>query len=98
VKELSVFGSAARGEMCPESDIDFLAEFLPESETDLFKHFATKRELSTLMGRKVDMVSKRVLREALRKEVLALSGHQSVPEVRFILISHKNQWAFTWLG
>jgi len=71
VKELSVFGSAARGEMRPESDIDFLVEFLPESEIDLLEHFAAERELSTLLGRKVDLVSKRALRQALRKDVLA---------------------------
>jgi len=31
VRELSLFGSAARGEMRPDSDIDLLVEFLPES-------------------------------------------------------------------
>lgn len=30
VKELCLFGSAARGEMRPESDIDLLVDFLPE--------------------------------------------------------------------
>lgn len=35
VRELSVFGSAARGEMRPDSDIDLLVEFLPDAEADL---------------------------------------------------------------
>jgi predicted nucleotidyltransferase len=29
VRELSVFGSAARGDMRPDSDIDLLVDFLP---------------------------------------------------------------------
>jgi uncharacterized protein len=71
VKELSVFGSAARGEMCPDSDIDLLVEFLPEARVSLLGHFAAERSLSELLGRKVDLVSKRALRDALREEVLA---------------------------
>jgi hypothetical protein len=71
VKELAVFGSAARGEMRPHSDIDLLVEFLPEAEVDLVQHFAAERELSTLFGRKVDLVSKRALRSTLRDEVLS---------------------------
>jgi len=66
-----LFGSAARGEMRPDSDIDLLVEFLPGAEIDLVQHFAAERELSELLGRKVDLVSKRALRESLRHEVLA---------------------------
>lgn len=35
VRELSVFGSAARGEMRPDSDIDFLVDFLPKARPGL---------------------------------------------------------------
>jgi len=71
VKELALFGSAARGEMGPDSDIDLLVEFLPGAAVDLLQHFAAERELSELLGRKVDLVSKRALRESLRHEVLS---------------------------
>jgi len=71
VKELAMFGSAARGELRPDSDIDLLVEFLPEAGVDLLQHFAAERELSGLLGRKVDLVSKRALRDALREEVLS---------------------------
>ena len=71
VKELAVFGSAARGEMRPDSDIDLLVEFLPEAEVSLLQHFAAERGFSTLLGRKVHLVSKRALRKELREEVLA---------------------------
>ena len=71
VKELAVFGSAARGEMRPDSDLDLLVEFLPEAEVSLLQHFAAEREFSELLGRKVDLVSKRALREGLKEEVLS---------------------------
>jgi predicted nucleotidyltransferase len=71
IKGLSVFGSAAGGEMRPDSDIDLLVEFLPDAGVDLLQHFAAERELSALLGRKVDLVSKRALRNALREEVLS---------------------------
>jgi len=71
VKELSLFGSAARGEMRPDSDIDMLVAFLPDAGTTLLRHFAAERELSRLLGRKVDLVSKRALRSRIRDEVLS---------------------------
>jgi predicted nucleotidyltransferase len=71
VKALSVFGSAARGEMRSDSDVDLLVEFLPEAEIGLLQHFAAERELSALLGRKVDLVSKRAIRKALREEILS---------------------------
>lgn len=64
-------GSAARGELCPDSDIDLLVEFLPEAQVDLVEHAAAEREFSALFGRKVDLVSKRALRSILREEVLS---------------------------
>ena len=38
VRELSVFGSAARGQMRPDSDIDLLVEFLPDADVGLLEH------------------------------------------------------------
>ena len=40
VRELSLFGSAARGEMRPDSDIDVLVEYLPNAEVGLVEHAA----------------------------------------------------------
>lgn len=71
VKELAVFGSAARGELRAGSDIDLLVEFLPDAQVSLLQHFAAERELSELLGRKVDLVSKRALRNALKEQVLS---------------------------
>ncbi|MDZ4802496.1 MAG: nucleotidyltransferase family protein [Bryobacteraceae bacterium] len=70
VRELSVFGSAARGEMRPDSDIDLLVEFLPEAEVDLFDHAGLMLDLTQLLGRKVDLVSKNGLKPLIRASVL----------------------------
>ena len=66
VRELSVFGSAARGTMRPHSDIDLLVEFLPEAEPGLLDHAGLMLDLSELLGRKVDLVSKNGLKPLIR--------------------------------
>src|SRR5579859_4351578 len=57
VRELFVFGSAARGIMRPDSDFDLLVEFLPEAQPGLLDHAGLMLDLSELLGRKVDLVS-----------------------------------------
>jgi len=70
VRELSLFGSAARGEMRPDSDIDLLVEFLPGAEVDLVDYAGLMLDLSKLLGRKVDLVSKNGLKPLIRNLVL----------------------------
>lgn len=70
VRELSVFGSAARGEMRPDSDVDLLVEFLPDAGIDLIDHAGMMLELSQLLGRNVDLVSKKGLKPLIRASVL----------------------------
>lgn len=70
VQELSLFGSAARGEMGPGSDIDLLVEFLPSAEIDLVEYAGLMLELSQLAGRRVDLVSKKGLKPVIRASVL----------------------------
>ena len=70
VRELSVFGSAARGETRPESDIDMLVEFLPEAEPGLLDHAGLMLDLYEMLGQKVDLVSKNGLKPLLRDSVI----------------------------
>jgi predicted nucleotidyltransferase len=70
IQELMVFGSAARGEMRPDSDVDLLVEFMPDAEMTLFKRFDVEMELANLIGRKVDLVSKKAMRPRIRREVM----------------------------
>ena len=70
VRELSLFGSAARGEMRADSDIDMLVEFLPDAGIDLVDYAGLMLDLSHLLGRKVDLVSKNGLKPLIRASVL----------------------------
>lgn len=70
VKELSLFGSAARGEMKPESDIDLMVEFQPGERVGMIRYETLVGELERLTGRKVDLVTKRGLKPWVRTEVL----------------------------
>ena len=71
VRELSVFGSATRGEMRPNSDIDLLVDFHPEARAGLVQHAGLMLDLTQLLGRKVDLVSKNGLKSRIRDSVLA---------------------------
>lgn len=63
-----IFGSAARGEAGPESDIDFMVEFEPGRS--LLDHAALLLDLRQLLGREVDVVTERGLRPRIRDQVL----------------------------
>ena len=71
VQELALFGSAARGEMRPDSDVDLLVEFKPAARPGLLGLAAMSRELSTLLGRHVDLAVKAALKPRIRPHVLA---------------------------
>ncbi len=71
VRELAVFGSAARGEARPDSDIDLLVEFQPQARVGLLGFARLMNELTELLGRKVDLVSKPGLKPLIRDSVLA---------------------------
>ena len=71
VQELSLFGSAARGELTVESDLDILVEFAPEANIGFMTLGRMARELSEILGRNVDLVPKDGLKPLLRSAVLA---------------------------
>jgi len=65
--EAYVFGSAARGDATQESDIDILVQF--NKIIGLLEHVHTKHELEDALGRKVDLVQAKALREEMRPSV-----------------------------
>lgn len=65
---IRVFGSVVLGEAREDSDIYLLVDFLPGST--LLDQVALIDSLSTALGRKVDVVSARVLNKHLRHRVL----------------------------
>ncbi len=70
VAELSLFGSAVRDDFRPDSDIDLLVTFHPEAKIGLLEFAGLQRELEEVIGRPVDLVSKRGLKPIIRDEVL----------------------------
>ncbi|HXB67871.1 MAG TPA: nucleotidyltransferase family protein [Candidatus Acidoferrales bacterium] len=70
VKELSLFGSALRGEMRPGSDIDVIVEFDPGARIGILKFESLSEDLEALVGHKVDLVTKRGLKPWIRPRVL----------------------------
>jgi predicted nucleotidyltransferase len=61
IMELAFFGSVLRDDFRPNSDVDVLVTFAPGVEWSLFDHIAMEEELSALLGRKVDLVSRRAI-------------------------------------
>ena len=61
ITELAFFGSVLRDDFRPDSDVDVLVTFAPGVEWSLFDHMAMEEELSALLGRRVDLVSRRAI-------------------------------------
>lgn len=68
VKALFLFGSVARDEATPESDVDFLVEF--DRPVGLFTLLGLKAYLEELLGCSVDVGTPSSLRPHLREVVL----------------------------
>jgi predicted nucleotidyltransferase len=69
VREMAIFGSAARGEMHPDSDIDIMVEFQSEANAG-WEFFELEEDLARLFGRKVDLGTKRSLKPWVRPGAL----------------------------
>lgn len=67
-RNVRVFGSVARGDARPDSDIDFLVELEPGRS--LFDLGGLLVELQTLLGVDVDVVTEKGLRPRIRSQVL----------------------------
>jgi uncharacterized protein len=74
IRELSVFGSILREDFRPDSDIDFLYS-QEEGEWDLFDHFDMEEELAAILGRPVDLISRKAIEGSenrfYRREILS---------------------------
>lgn len=68
VRRLGVFGSVARNEAGPESDVDIIVEF--GDVPDLFEFAALRERLVEILGRPVDLTTPQALRQHLRSRVL----------------------------
>lgn len=64
VRHLSLFGSAARGETRPSSDIDLLVDF--DGPATAERYFGLQFYLEDRLGAAVDLVTEKALRKELR--------------------------------
>ena len=70
IRRLSLFGSALRGELREDSDVDVLVEFEP-GHTPGFAFFRMQDELSEITGRNVDLNTPGFLSKYFRDDVIA---------------------------
>jgi predicted nucleotidyltransferase len=68
VARLGMFGSMARGEAAAHSDLDLIVEF--SKQKSLLAMVALERQLSTAIGRKVDLLTEAALSPYLRDRIL----------------------------
>lgn len=68
IQRIGIFGSTARGEQTPTSDVDVLVSF--SDPPSMFRFLELERHLSGLLKRRVDLVTERALKPAMRNEVL----------------------------
>ena len=73
VRSLSLFGSIARGDARPESDVDLLVEF--EEVPGFIGYVRVRNRLEQILGRHVDLVMASGLHPRLRERVLREARH-----------------------
>lgn len=74
IKELYFFGSVLREDFRPDSDIDVMVTFQADANWGLLEFVRMKRELKTLLGREVDLITKKSIEQSSnwirRQEIL----------------------------
>ena len=75
ITEFALFGSVLREDFRPDSDVDVLVTFSPDSDWGVEHLLDMKEELEALFGRAVDLVEKRLVEESRnyirRKHILS---------------------------
>jgi len=74
ISEFALFGSVLRDDFAPDSDLDILVTFAPGADWSLLDHLRMEQELADLLGRKIDLLSKRAVEQShnwrRRREIL----------------------------
>jgi hypothetical protein len=64
ITELALFGSVLREDFSPDSDVDVLVVFSPDSSWTLLDVIGAEEELGRLFGRSVDLVEKQTVEQS----------------------------------
>ena len=78
VRRLALFGSVLRDDFRPESDVDVLVEFESGTRVGMIRLAGIELELSSILGRKVDMNTPGFISKYFREAVLAEAEDQYV--------------------
>ena len=74
ITEFALFGSVLRDDFDAESDLDILVAFAPDADWSLLDHVQMEQELEAMLGRKVDLLSRRSVERShnwlRRREIL----------------------------
>ena len=74
ISELALFGSALRDDFRPDSDLDILVTFEPDADWGLLDHIRMERELATILGRDINLLTRRSVEQShnwiRRQEIL----------------------------
>ena len=75
IRELALFGSALRNDLAADSDVDLLVTFAPQADWSLLDRVRMQMERSELLGRSVDLVSRRAIERSAnpirKREILS---------------------------
>jgi len=77
IREFSFFGSVLRDDFSPDSDVDVLVTFSEDAKHTLFDLVHMESELKQILGREVDIVSRRGIessRNYLRRNAILNSA------------------------
>jgi uncharacterized protein len=66
IRHAAVFGSVARGDSRPDSDLDTLVEFEPGSEGSIYDYMRLKEDIAALFEGPVDVIDCDALKPHLR--------------------------------
>ena len=69
VAALSLFGSLARGDERPDSDVDVLIDLTPDADFSLLEHAEVQVFICDLLGRETDVVVRDGLRPRVRARI-----------------------------
>jgi uncharacterized protein len=68
VSRAALFGSAARGDERPDSDIDIMVELSPDADISLFDYVGIVQYLEDLFPRRVDVANRAALKPLVRPQ------------------------------
>ena len=70
VNHAALFGSVARGDAGPQSDVDIMIEFAPDASLDIFAYVELKDFIAALFPGSVDVVNKDALKPYVRASAI----------------------------